>query len=328
MKKTSVLIRDLCRSRVHLNGLLAKRINELFPDKFFAGEIWRRIKHGRKIRSLLFLSLVNILNPRVKKSAHMDVCLSIEMVHAASCLVDDILDGDDVRHGEWSSQAILGTPVSVLQAHFLSARALELTSQWSEISKSLIGTYRRLTIGEMYDILLPEPTSGWICGGYTERVFQKTSAMFQFSFEAAALIAGREELRERLKSLGYVFGKLYQFSNDFYDMQKQNIRKRHSASQSWRITFSLPVACYLKLQGVKGVRAELKKGMLTYNEWMKFLEKIWVADVHTLAHDVLKETEEEVKTFIESSGLPRGLQQKFFGLVDLIMQEDFWYHSC
>lgn len=330
--KTSKLSRDLLlkemrRSRIRLNTSLADRVKELCPNEFFAKQIQKRIQKGRKIRSLLFLATTHALNPKTKWSTLLDICLSIEMLHAASCLVDDILDGDDIRHGYQSSHAVLGTPVSVLQAHFLSAEALKLVSRWNEVSKLLINTYHRLTVGEAYDIFLPEPTSAWMCKGYTERVYQKTSAMFEFSLETAALVAEHGNLRGRLKLLGGALGKLYQLSNDYYDMQPRNIRKRHGSNHSWRITFSLPVACYLKLYGTGNVCSELNKGMLTYGEWMSFLKKIWTANVQKLAHKMLTDTGKEVTRLTKRSGLPLDTQKQLFGLVDIVMQENFWYHS-
>lgn len=326
--ETSILFEDLLRCRANLNGFLFERIEKLYPKKFFAREIKRRIEKGRKVRSLLFLAVAEALNSKVNREMCIDICLSIEMLHAASCLVDDVLDGDDIRHGHKSSQAVLGTPVSLRQAHFLCAEALTVINRQGEIFELLVTTYQRTVLGEMYDVFIPEPVGKWICGGYAEEVYQKTSAMFEFVFETAALVTGHGDLRKQLKLLGRSLGRLYQISNDYYDMQPQNIRKRHSANDSWRITFSLPIACYLKLYGAKAIRAELDNGMLTYDEWMDFLKKIWMGDVRKLSHKMLTDACGEAKIMIRRSGLPVIIKRQLSGLVGLVAQEGFWYHPC
>jgi geranylgeranyl pyrophosphate synthase len=331
--KTSQLsaqvLKDFTQARIQLNERLNGRIKELYPHAFFAQEIWRRIEKGRKIRSLLLLATVKALDPSISEDDFevLDVCLGIEMVHAASCLVDDILDGDDIRHGYQSSHAILGTPVAVLQSHFLCAEVFNLLRHQRLVPVLLIDTYQKLTLGGMYDIFLPEPTGEWMCKGYTEQVYQKTSAMFEFSLESAAIVARRYAERNRLKLLGNSIGKLYQLSNDYFDMQPENIRRRHAADHSWRVTFSLPLACYLQINGSDSIQGELKKGILTYDEWMDLLRKIWNNEVRDACKKMIADTERETRDRIKSSGMSVPVQSQFLGLSELVLQEEFWYHS-
>lgn len=323
----SLYPKHLAQFRVLLNQRLTNRVEQLYSDCFFAGEILKRIEKGRKIRSFLFTNTAEGLSPNLPESLLLDVCLSIEMSHAASVLVDDILDGDDVRHGHLSSQATLGTPASALQAHFLCSEAITLVRPWSEIQNLLVDTYRRLTIGEMYDIFMPKPTDQWICNGYTEQIYQKTSALFEYSLVAAALVAKRNDLKEQLRSIGKTLGKLYQLSNDYYDMQPQNLRKRHTTDHSWRITFFFPLAVFLQLYGLPSVQDELNQQLLSYDQWMKFLEKIWTKDVGELALAALIQTEEEAKELVANSLLSADTRDHFYNLIKIIVNEDFWYHS-
>jgi octaprenyl-diphosphate synthase len=325
--KTTLYPKHLAQFRISLNQRLTNRVSQLELDSYFADEILKRIEKGRKIRSFLFITTAEELSSNLPESLLLDVCLSIEMSHAASVLVDDILDGDDVRHGYQSSQATLGTPASTLQAHFLCSEAITLVRSWPEIQNQLVDTYRRLSVGEMYDIFMPQPTDQWICNGYTERIYQKTSALFEYSLVAAALVAKRGDLKEQLRSIGQTLGKLYQLSNDYYDMQPHNLRKRHTTDHSWRITFFFPLAIFLQLHGLSSVQEELNQQLLSYDQWMKFLEKIWTKDVSEIAMAALTQTEKDAKELIESSMLPAEIRGQFTNLIELIVQEEFWYHS-
>jgi len=320
-------LKNLLRFRVFLNQKLTKRVEQIYSDIFFANEILKRIEKGRKIRSFLFIKTAEGLSPNLPENMLLDVCLSIEMSHAASVLVDDILDGDDVRHGYQSSQATLGTPASALHAHFLCSEAIPLVRSWPEIQNRLVDTYRRLSIAEMYDIFMPQPTDEWICNGYTEQIYQKTSALFEYSLVTAALAANRDDLKEQLQSIGQAIGKLYQLSNDYYDMQPHNLRKRHTTDHSWRITFSFPLAIFLQLHGLSGVQEELNQQILSYDQWMKFLEKIWTKDVCEIALAALTRTEKDAEELVANSMLPTEIRDQYSNLIQLIVQEGFWYHS-
>src|SRR5437868_3064018 len=166
---------EFARFRDQINTTFVSHILKRFGDGFFAKEIRDRIEKGRKIRSFAFVRTAEALLPSVDQELLLDVSLGIEMCHAASVLVDDILDGDDTRHGFATSHSRLGTPASVLEAHFLCAASLRLVKEHPSILCELIDTYSKLTIAEAYDILLPEPVDCWLFEGYTERVYQKTS---------------------------------------------------------------------------------------------------------------------------------------------------------
>jgi geranylgeranyl pyrophosphate synthase len=323
---TLVCIEHWGQFRVSLNRQLSKRIADLYSEAFIGGEIYRRIEKGRKIRSFLFLKTATNIVPNLPEKSLLDICLSIEMCHAASILVDDILDGDDVRHGYQSSQANLGTPASALQAHFLCAEAINLVLDQPGILKLLLNTYRKLTIGEMYDVLMVEPINEWICKGYNEQIYQKTSAMFEYSFASAAVIANRNDLSDSFQKLGHAMGKLYQLSNDYHDLQPDNLRKRHAAGDSWRITFSFPLAIYLRLHGTSDISTELDQRMLTCDQWLKLLDKIWTKDVREFALNTLTQAEATVEECIALLPLPADVKMQFSCLVHLIVQEDFWYH--
>lgn len=326
-RQFDIQVDEIRQFRDSLNRTLSAHISKRFGDTFFSREIMARIEKGRKIRSLLFVRTAKALHPSVDQDLLLDTCLSIEMCHAASVLVDDILDGDDTRHGFATSHATLGTPASVLEAHFLCAASMDLVRGQPDILGRLIDTYRRLTVAEAYDILLPDPLDAWIFEGYTERVYQKTSALFEYSLTSAGAVTHKENFLCGLQDLGNALGKLYQFSNDFFDLQPHNLPKRHAARDSWRITFSLPLALYLRRYKLRKIERQLRARVLTYPQWVDFLNMIWTADVKEEALGALRSAEDESCHAISNSRLPVSIQNQFLRLVKLIVQEDFWYHS-
>jgi geranylgeranyl pyrophosphate synthase len=313
--------------RDDFNKKAISRLNHLYMNRFFANEIFDRIHKGRKIRSFLFTLIAQSLSNNLKEEVTLDICLSVEMSHAASVLVDDILDGDDTRHGDPSSQSILGTPTSALEAHYLCSEALRLVAFQTPILELLINTYQKLTLGEMYDVFLPKPLDAWICEGYDEKIYQKTSALFEYSFTAAALACSREELAAPLRLLGHQIGKLYQLSNDYYDLQPHNLRKRHASNESWRVTFSYPLAIYLSANGIREVSEFLNGELLSFDDWITLLETIWNENTTRVAYEGLLNCQKHAKELIISAPISDSIKETISELVDYIGTEDFWYHS-
>jgi len=173
---------------------------------------------------------------------------------------------------------------------------------------------------------MPEPISDWILEGYTERIYQKTSSLFEYCLTAAAIIANRSEFRTPLHKIGHELGKLYQLSNDFHDMQPHNIRKRHGSNHAWRITYSFPLGVYIERNGIAKVQSELRRKILPFAQWMDFLDKIWTDEVRNIASRRLVEAKDDALRSIAESNLPISVQNDLTALVKLIVQENFWYH--
>ena len=60
------------------------------------------VAHGRKIRSVLALNLLSWKGwcvPRDQEQTMFDDLARVELLHSASCIIDDIIDGDTVRRG-------------------------------------------------------------------------------------------------------------------------------------------------------------------------------------------------------------------------------------
>lgn len=320
-------LRSFVVQRKQLNGLLRKQVTNLYGEGYLSQQIWDRINKGRKVRSLLFLEIAKSLNRSFRKSESiLNLCLAMEMIHAASCLIDDIIDGDEIRHGSQASKVVLGTPVSALQSHFLCAEALKLLSHNHVALRLLVEAYEKLSVGETFDMFLPTTSSGWWSLGYTECIYQKTSAMFELAFEFGAISAGRENQRLAMRRLGHELGKLYQLSNDYHDMQPHNLIKRHGAADSWRVTCSLPVATYLMFNGRESLEKEVKTQILTFAQWQGFLRKIWTPDVKRHTEKLIRNCLVEISCQVKESCLTPVTKARLINLSNVVATENFWYH--
>src|SRR5438552_3029153 len=118
----------LFEKRRWVNGLLKKRLPERFPSDFEQKLLTRLIQKGRKVRGALVLSFGEA--PELA-----DFALGIELLHAASVMVDDIVDGDIFRHGSENNVQAFGVTESALISHNAVSAAFNIFVEYGEVAK-------------------------------------------------------------------------------------------------------------------------------------------------------------------------------------------------
>ena len=136
---------------------------------------------------------------------HAAVACVVEMIHLATLVHDDILDGAEVRrrvacvNQRWDNQ------VAVLLGDFLYARAFSLSTDLSSrlCSRLLADTTRTLCVGEIdqstkrYDFDMAQEDYEALCGA-------KTASLYASACELGARYpGGNEELGARMHRFGW-----------------------------------------------------------------------------------------------------------------------------
>ncbi len=151
---------------------------------------------------------------------HAAVAAIVEMIHLATLVHDDILDGAEVRrrvacvNQRWDNQ------VAVLLGDFLYARAFALSTDLSSrlCSRLLAETTRRLCVGEIeqstrrYDFEMERAQYEAICGA-------KTASLYSAACELGARYpGGNEELGREMAVFGWNLGLAFQIVDDCLDL--------------------------------------------------------------------------------------------------------------
>jgi len=151
---------------------------------------------------------------------HAAVAAIVEMIHLATLVHDDILDGAQVRrrvacvNQRWDNQ------VAVLLGDFLYARAFALSTQLSSrlCSRLLAETTRILCVGEIeqstrrYDFEMTPET-------YEEIAGAKTASLYAAACELGARYpGGNRELGARMAVAGRSLGLAFQIIDDCLDL--------------------------------------------------------------------------------------------------------------
>lgn len=171
------------------------------------------LAHGKMLRSRLTLYMTHATG--IAYETALRAAAAVELIHAASLLHDDIIDGGTIRRGAPALWVEKGIPAAILFGDLLLFKALELVQPLN--NGELLSLLIRLT-GEMVmaeteqELLLRGQQTNWdVCTRIARR---KTGPLFAF---AAAAAASDEPQRDALSEAGYLAGTAYQLSDDILD---------------------------------------------------------------------------------------------------------------
>jgi octaprenyl-diphosphate synthase len=174
--------------------------------------------HGKRLRPALAL-LAGGATGNICPS-HFDLAVVLELIHAATLVHDDILDGADKRRGQPTANAKWGNAISVLLGDCLFAHALKLSTgfQNGEVSRRIAHAASDVCSGEIiqtqrrFDLTLSVPD-------YYKIIEMKTAALFAAACELSALInEAAPEVIDALRIYGLRLGTAYQIYDDVLDL--------------------------------------------------------------------------------------------------------------
>lgn len=173
---------------------------------------------GKRIRPALALLAGGATGGMTEDHTRLSVIL--EMVHIASLVHDDIMDGADTRRGLPTASAKWGHSLSVLLGDALFAYALELTTDFEdkEVCRSIARASRDVCTGEIlqtqrrFDLNLT-------IREYLRIIEMKTAALFAIAAQLGARLNGQSEhIQESLRRYGLKLGTVYQIYDDCLDL--------------------------------------------------------------------------------------------------------------
>jgi len=172
---------------------------------------------GKRIRPVfMFLSSRAAEN----HTEHMiDASLSIELIHTATLLHDDVVDESELRRGQETVNAQWTNLISVLMGDYLFAKAFRIMvgTDSLELMQSVAEATERVSVGELRQI---EETGNYDLSEdeYINIIADKTASLFTASCEAGPIL-NRRGARERRQfaTFGEKIGTAFQIADDLLD---------------------------------------------------------------------------------------------------------------
>ena len=172
---------------------------------------------GKRLRPLLVLLAGNALGARGERLNLL--AATIEFLHTATLLHDDVVDKSGMRRGRSTANALWGNAPSVLVGDFLYARSFEMLVELGElpVMQTLANATRVIAEGEVLQLskIRDASTTEEI---YMEVIRGKTAMLFEASTHSAALLAGASaEQAAALRTFGDALGTAFQLVDDLLD---------------------------------------------------------------------------------------------------------------
>jgi geranylgeranyl pyrophosphate synthase len=171
---------------------------------------------GKRIRPTLGLLVGNMLGAPEEKLITLGA--SVELLHTATLVHDDLIDGALLRRGIPTLNARWSPAATVLTGDFLFARAAKLAAEtdYLPLMKLFAETLATIVNGELTQMF---SARGIIeRQNYYQRIYAKTASLFEMAALAAAMVATEdEEMRESMRVFGYEVGMAFQIVDDILD---------------------------------------------------------------------------------------------------------------
>jgi geranylgeranyl pyrophosphate synthase len=244
---------------------------------------------GKMLRARFCLQLGAALGVDQEKAE--GAARAMELVHNASLLHDDCVDGADVRRGAATPNKVFGTTVGLLLGDLAFSQGLEEAIDISPSAPQLlVTTVREMTVGELQEEFLKGSVDITV-EAYLGIAARKTGALFEWAGSVLSELSPLPHADSDPPRLACAAGILLQIVDDIHDYtlpanvtgkeQATDLRNRkltlpailalQGPSRSeflslWERGEAGPIADFLKAQGcIEGARAkgrELVESML------------------------------------------------------------------
>ncbi|UXD22104.1 hypothetical protein IPA_01670 [Ignicoccus pacificus DSM 13166] len=200
-----------------------KRLEELIKNCYeeqVIGTAKYIVENGKRLRGSLAILVSEALGGRAEDA--MPAALALELVHAASLSLDDIIDQDLTRRGRPSSWVVHGVGDTVMVSNLLIPHAISLVRVYGfRAVNKVIEVWWEISKGEVWDVHGP-PKEEEPLKAYERIIEAKTASLFALASYLGALAAGEEERLEDAWRYGFILGKAYQIADDLMDYSEDN----------------------------------------------------------------------------------------------------------
>ena len=180
---------------------------------------------GKKIRPTLLLLTAKALGEVNEMTYHAAV--TIELLHTATLIHDDVVDDSNMRRGQPSLNSIYDNRKTVLCGDFFLSSALtqsvltenlEIVSTISNLGKKLAeGELQQLVVAE--EVIINEAE-------YFNIIRQKTASLLSACMKIGAITVGADrDTVNKFAELGELIGMSVQLLDDIFDYYDDNIGK-------------------------------------------------------------------------------------------------------
>ncbi len=290
---------------------------------------------GKRLRPALSLITAEFGESGQGSPAHAAVvalAASVEMLHTATLVHDDVIDGALLRRGAPTLNATWTRGATVLAGNYMFGRAAGFAAETGNmrVIRIFSNTLQIIVDGELRQ-LFARHNFEQAKDEYYERIYAKTASLFSAATEAAAVLSRLPEVTvQRMKEYGYHLGMAFQIVDDILDFTgDESTLGKPAGSDLRQGTLTLPFFYYLHRQRdldqlVDRLRTSAELAADGEDDaWRRLMDQV-VADLRR--SDAIAAARDEAAAFLDQARasldpLPDNLyKQSLIGLCDFVVQ--------
>ncbi|ADZ70037.1 polyprenyl synthetase family protein [Polymorphum gilvum] len=172
---------------------------------------------GKRLRPMLTLALADMFG--YQGSGHVTLSASVEFMHTATLLHDDVVDESDMRRGKLAARKLWGNQASVLVGDYLLGQAFKMMVDVGSLealrvlaeASAVIAEGEVMQLGAAKNLATSEAS-------YMKVIEAKTAALFAAAAEVGPIIAGQSaETCAAARRYGMELGLAFQLVDDALD---------------------------------------------------------------------------------------------------------------
>ncbi len=172
---------------------------------------------GKRLRPMLTLATAALSGYR--GDGHIKLAASVEFMHTATLLHDDVVDGSELRRGMLAARMLWGNEASVLVGDFLLGQAFKMMVEVGSLhcldvlatAASVIAEGEVMQLAAAKNMATSEDE-------YLAVIRAKTAALFAAAAEVGPILAGRDSSAQAAaRSYGANLGVAFQLVDDALD---------------------------------------------------------------------------------------------------------------
>ena len=249
--------------------------------------------------------------------------LTLELLHNASLVHDDIVDESDMRRGHPSVRSIYGNKTAVLAGDYLLSSALDSAALSGDIkivnNVSLLG--KQLSEGELLQLFNTQNTD-FSEEKYYHIIRLKTASLFSAATRIGAISSGADDdAVSQMDRLGDIIGLCFQIRDDIFDYYDNDTGKP-SGNDMLEGKLTLPALYTLNStndEALLAIAAKVRAGTATADEIATLVRATKEQGGISYANDQMERLSLEAKALIANFRNPE-IKQALSLYIDFVSE--------
>jgi len=215
---------------------------------------------GKRLRPVMLLLSARPFNYDIENL--VSAAAGIELLHTASLVHDDTIDGAQLRRGQPTLNSMFDTGTVIMLGDYLFARSAMLAADTMNprVVAVFASTLGHICDGQLHEILTAHSVEQ-TREDYERRIFGKTASLFAGAAEMGAILGGASDQEiEAMRSFGADVGMAFQIIDDVLDLRGSTEQIGKPAGLDLRQgTVTLPTMIYMAQADGSATATEVRR---------------------------------------------------------------------